>query len=102
MLLVDSRGDILPYSHEARMFRYAVLCLALAACQGSDKDNNNNDDSSTDDTGAKQWECVLPKDAVDPEFAQQIGCQNDFDLLAACLLYTSDAADERSSVDLGG
>jgi hypothetical protein len=26
---------------------------------------------------------VLPKDAVDPEFAQQIGCQNDFDLLAA-------------------
>src|SRR5678815_781438 len=83
MLLVDSRGDILPYSHEARMFRYAVLCLALAACQGSDKDNNNNDDSSTDDTGAKQWECVLPKDAVDPEFAQQIGCQNDFDLLAA-------------------
>ena len=26
----------------------------------------------------------------------------DFDLLLACLLYTSDAADERSSVDLGG
>ena len=24
------------------------------------------------------------------------------DVLAACLLYTSDAADERSSVDLGG
>ena len=24
------------------------------------------------------------------------------DLLAPCLLYTSDAADERSSVDLGG
>jgi hypothetical protein len=65
------------------MYRVAALCFALAACQGSDKDNTNNDDSSSDDTGTKQWECVLPKDAVDPEFAQQIGCQNDFDLLAA-------------------
>ena len=27
---------------------------------------------------------------------------NLMDLLSACLLYTSDAADERSSVDLGG
>ena len=26
----------------------------------------------------------------------------DFDVLEICLLYTSDAADERSSVDLGG
>ena len=28
--------------------------------------------------------------------------QKDFFLLIFCLLYTSDAADERSSVDLGG
>ena len=65
------------------MYRFAVLCLALAACQGKDKDNNNSDDSAADDSGTIQWECVLPKDAVDPEFSQQIGCQNDFDLLAA-------------------
>ena len=28
--------------------------------------------------------------------------QNGFNLVISCLLYTSDAADERSSVDLGG
>jgi hypothetical protein len=64
------------------MHRFAVLCFSLAACNGTDKDGTA-DDSSTDDSGAVQWECVLPKDAVDPEFSQQIGCQNDFDLLAA-------------------
>ena len=31
-----------------------------------------------------------------------VGTPNSSDQIAACLLYTSDAADERSSVDLGG
>src|SRR5215204_4189104 len=84
MLRVGSPRDTLPrLATEARMYRFAVLCLSLAACQGGDKDNNTNDDSSADDSATIPWECVLEKDAVDPEFAQQIGCQSDFDLLAA-------------------
>ena len=39
------------------------------------------------------------------EFIEAVGIKNDsafFDIYQSCLLYTSDAADERSSVDLGG
>ena len=35
-------------------------------------------------------------------FLQILILQDLFPLMEACLLYTSDAADERSSVDLGG
>ena len=52
-------------------------------------------------------------DAVDQRGSREVGGGNVFDQLVnrqrricqqgqACLLYTSDAADERSSVDLGG
>ena len=52
------------------MFRFALLSFALAACEG-DKDNNpSSDDSASDDTGTKVWECVLPKDAVDPDLTE--------------------------------
>ena len=41
---------------------------------------------------------------LSPAFAAQLHAQTGLEhtLLVACLLYTSDAADERSSVDLGG
>ena len=34
--------------------------------------------------------------------ALELLAENDLDMFECCLLYTSDAADERSSVDLGG
>ena len=40
--------------------------------------------------------------AVTAEFAGEGEIPFGHDLVEACLLYTSDAADERSSVDLGG
>ena len=40
---------------------------------------------------------VIPQDAVRAEIGEFVPVKID-----ACLLYTSDAADERSSVDLGG
>ena len=42
---------------------------------------------------------------VHPDFGQEIGAGSTWtkeEVINACLLYTSDAADERSSVDLGG
>jgi hypothetical protein len=61
------------------MHRLIVAFVLLSACNGDDKNQN----PSGDDTAAVAWECVLPADSVDPEFAQQIGCQADFDFLAA-------------------
>ena len=43
------------------------------------------------------WSCDLIVGADDVVFADVVGTR-----LGICLLYTSDAADERSSVDLGG
>ena len=37
-----------------------------------------------------------------PKIIIDVQCQPSKELLEGCLLYTSDAADERSSVDLGG
>ena len=46
------------------------------------------------DTGYHFPETIGTRDAVSQVY--------DLDLVNVCLLYTSDAADERSSVDLGG
>ena len=46
-----------------------------------------------------------PKTSVTNQYGQTWDCENVFVMdggVFACLLYTSDAADERSSVDLGG
>ena len=46
---------------------------------------------------------LLPElQAAAAEVASASGASPLFDRAYACLLYTSDAADERSSVDLGG
>ena len=57
--------------------------------------------------GAEQWGRVLWSVSVgsrstdpDRELSSVVGL--DVELIGGCLLYTSDAADERSSVDLGG
>ena len=50
------------------------------------------DSNSSSQAAAGYW--IMPSD--DPEFSVQEGPGG------TCLLYTSDAADERSSVDLGG
>ena len=42
------------------------------------------------------------KRIVDRRMAQRAGDAHAGQRVGACLLYTSDAADERSSVDLGG
>jgi hypothetical protein len=61
------------------MYRLTAFAFALlSACNGDDKNSNPGDDSA-----AVEWECVLPSDAVDPEFSNQVGCQADFDFLAA-------------------
>src|SRR5678810_1464189 len=44
----------------------------------------------------------LYKRTGDKKFLQRTPSFNDPAVLKSCLLYTSDAADERSSVDLGG
>ena len=49
-----------------------------------------------------QANCYLEKPHDADGFGKLIEVLDRFWLRSACLLYTSDAADERSSVDLGG
>ena len=58
------------------------------------------DRTNTPGSGATaQTQCLGAK--INPRTAKD-GRLTAFSLLKGCLLYTSDAADERSSVDLGG
>ena len=82
MLRVGSRGGILPYSPRGPLCTGSPSSVSRPRRLQGRRQGQQPDDSSSDDSAAVQWECVLPKDAVDPEFSQQIGCQTDFDLLA--------------------
>src|SRR5678816_3824918 len=53
---------------------------------------------AVDDKGALSF---APEDGVQPKPGEQVYTPKP-ERVEACLLYTSDAADERSSVDLGG
>lgn len=65
-----------------------LLPLALTACQG-EKDPEESrpgetgpDDSSPGETGPQSWDCLIAE-GEDPDYAQQLGCQADFDVLAS-------------------
>jgi hypothetical protein len=63
----------------------ALVALALVACKDG-KDTSPPDETPTDDTGTPhtgvEWECVIPA-GENPDFANQLGCQADYDVLAA-------------------
>src|SRR5687767_7016638 len=63
------------------------IALFLLACNGGDKSNPpdpSDDSAAPDDTGTGvEWECVIPAEDTQPDYAQQIGCADDFDTLAS-------------------
>lgn len=57
---------------------FPLLLLALPACQ-NDKDT---DTVPADDSAPVSWECFI-EEGSDPDFANQLGCQADFEALAS-------------------
>ena len=53
------------------------------------------------DINRHEWAGEIHFDLAD-ELVEKVGSEFEIEHFEICLLYTSDAADERSSVDLGG
>jgi hypothetical protein len=64
---------------ELTMLRWWCLAL-LAACNGPDTSTDDTDEDT--ETPATTWECVLEAGSS-PPYAEQIGCEADWDVVAA-------------------
>jgi hypothetical protein len=63
------------------MFRVlAWLFVGLTACDGPDVDTDKGTDTAPPDETV--WECLLAE-GDSPDFAQQLGCQGDYDILSS-------------------
>ena len=61
-----------------------VTFFILSACGAQNDDNDDSaPDSETDETNQTVWECRAEPDAGEIDFLPQIGCEADFDLIAA-------------------
>jgi hypothetical protein len=66
-----------------------VFAGALAACDGGDATDAPVDTDTVDtETPGPTWDCVIPA-GTEPDFAQQLGCRADFDVLASAPLDAS-------------
>src|SRR5678810_1393518 len=81
----------------------ATKCIGCRHCVQACKDWNEHDRTSLYELSSTNWITMEPPvlEGLSPIWARNSCMHCNFAACAACLLYTSDAADERSSVDLG-